>query len=124
MRRLKILWDEKYPMFSHLSEKQLRERAVLVEKKYRETLTINQIETEEPRDILETSTPGDESNANDVTMDMDANIEITTRMKERFEKHLNNVTDQKLCERQYATRVNCNIGSKYISIINNIGPYA
>ena len=33
MRRLKSLWDEKYPTYNHLSEKHLREQASFIHSK-------------------------------------------------------------------------------------------
>ena len=38
MKRMESLWDTKYPMFSHLSDRNLRERAVFVQTKRNSTL--------------------------------------------------------------------------------------
>ena len=41
-------------------------------------------------------------------------------MKALFEKHYDKISELKVCERIYATRVNSDIDNNYIAIINNI----
>jgi len=68
MKRLKKLWDKKYPTFSHLTENHLRQKATFVEKKQREReaiplantneqITNTQVETIEIVDIAEQEIP-------------------------------------------------------------------
>ena len=56
MRRMKQLWDEKYPIYNHLSEKHLREQASFIHSKTRRIdppVGQQEISSEETPDVNE-----------------------------------------------------------------------
>ena len=113
MRRHKALWDEKYPEHSHVTKEQLLELAVFVlnkiqtqnENRHDDVAEVSQEPQADPQDTAAFTPNSDVEPDNMETNNTDIS-ELTERMKTTFEKHYNEVINQQLNERKYATKVN------------------
>ena len=116
MKRMKDLWDKKYPLHNHLSAKHLRQQAVFVEKKRN-----NQQGRSE---IQENSVPGNQNNIKeDKTTDegpnfnlCDNNIDLNTP----FVKYYNETCNQTLSERKYKTNLIGKVSDDIFLKMNNV----
>ena len=81
MRRLKSLWDEKYPTYNHLSEKHLREQASFIHSK------TTRIDPPVGQEISSEETP----HANEMNNNLNNSIinVIDKELALSFKKHLN-----------------------------------
>ena len=123
---MKSLWDTKYPMFSHLSDRNLRERAVFVQTKRNSTMADENSSASGCAIVVTTNKNQDgdhnisnESLREDNPPSFMSGVNID-ELKQSFIKNFENTYCKELNERQYVTKVNGFIKEELLTTMKNI----
>ena len=110
MQRMKNLWDAKYPMHSHITQRNLREQAVFVEKGMQRQ--------SEPRITPDRE---DHQNNDDVINTVEnVSTELNSESKTLFDDFLTETSRVNLSDRKFSTKVQININEDTLRSMNNI----
>ena len=134
LKRLKALWDEKYPQFKHFTSNHLRQKAIHVEnKRFANQEPVEPVEPEEPTSgrIPEATPevndpqPSEPNSANEhnatlnITETTESKSALFEEMKQKFEEFHSRFVDTPVAERTYSTRIN-NPSEQVVTEMNNI----
>ena len=120
MKRMESLWDTKYPMFSHLSDRKLRERAVFVQTKRNSTMADENNSASGCAVTTNKNQDGDHNiSKEDNPPSFMSGVNID-ELKQSFIKNFKNTYCKELSERQYVTKANGFIKEELLTTMNNI----